>query len=275
MDVFDFGTLCHLALEAMAREPSLRNCQDASDLRQFLVSRLDQDVRRKYGDELTLPLLVQVEAARQRLSRAAEIQAATRAEGWVLMEAETPFEIDVGGVQVVGKIDRIDRHEVSGDWRVVDYKTSDLAVDPEAAHWRGVRRNDENAPEFARFFWNGRELVWKDLQLPLYRQAVRARAAGANLYSGYFNLPKATSAGSLRIWNDYTRELDEAAWRCSVGVTDSIRAGIFWPPNERLRPDTDIFAPLFHHGVADSIEWADARVSTGSTGPKSEVEQAP
>jgi ATP-dependent helicase/nuclease subunit B len=275
MDVLDFGTLCHLALEAMAQEPALRDCQDASELRQFLVGRLDLEVRRKYGDELTLPLLVQVEAARQRLSRAAEIQATTRAEGWVLMEAETPFEIEVGGLRVVGKIDRIDRHEASGDWRVVDYKTSDLAVDPETAHWRGMRRNDENAPEFARFIWSGRELVWKDLQLPLYRQAVRTRAVGANLYSGYFNLPKATSAGSLRIWNDYTSELDEAAWRCSVGVANSIRAGIFWPPNERLRPDFDLFAPLFHHGVADSIEWPDAPLSAMSPDTNAEVELAP
>ena len=267
MDVLDFGTLCHAALEAMGHEPALRDCVDGPVLREFLHGKLDLAVNRKYGDELTLPLLVQVETARQRLSRAAEIQAGVRAEGWILTEVEVPFEIEIAGLRVVGKIDRIDRHETSGDWRVVDYKTSDQAVDPAEAHWRGVRRNEEDAREFARFILNGRELVWKDLQLPLYRHAVRARAGAANLHSGYFNLPKATGAGSLRIWDDYTNELDDIAQRCMDGVAKAIREGDFWPPNERVRAETDAFAALFHHGVADSIDWTDAEVSSSATAP--------
>ncbi|HTO02338.1 MAG TPA: hypothetical protein VL069_01490, partial [Opitutus sp.] len=51
---------------------------------------------------------------------------------------------------------------------------------------------------------------------------------------------------------------DEAAWQCAREVGEAIRRGEFWPPNENIRPDYDVFAPLFHHGVAESVEWNDS-----------------
>ena len=251
LDVFDFGTLCHSALEAMGRDARLRDCVEARVLRDFLLTTLEAEAARRFGTELSLPLIVQVESARQRLSRAAEIQAQTRAEGWVITEVERPFEIEIGGLTITGKIDRIDRHERTGDWRVLDYKTSDKAVDPEQAHLRGLRR-EEHAPEFARFVLNARAYVWADLQLPLYR---RALAADGPIDCGYFNLPKAASETSIRAWMDYTRAHDELAWRCAEGIASAIARGEFWPPNEAIRADRDEFAPLFHHGAADSVRW--------------------
>jgi ATP-dependent helicase/nuclease subunit B len=53
--------------------------------------------------------------------------------------------------------------------------------------------------------------------------------------------------------------LHAAALRCAEGVCAAIRAGEFWPPNEQVRADRDEFATLFHHGVAASVTWGEAR----------------
>lgn len=258
LDALDFGILCHAALEAMGNDAALRDCTDANVLREFLLRVLEQEAARRFGAELTLPLLVQVESARQRLSRAAEVQAQTRADGWVIEAVERKFELPVGGLIVSGKIDRIDRHERSGAVRVLDYKTSDRPAQPWEAHLRPARR-DESAPEFARWAVDGeREQVWCDLQLPLYLRALESGgvvAATGEIVCGYFNLPKAASETGIAPWDGHTRELGESAWRCAEGVAAAIRRGQFWPPNENVRPDSDDFAALFHHGVADSVAW--------------------
>lgn len=269
LDVFDFGTLCHAALEAMGHSAEMRECLDAGVLREFLLGALEDEANRRFGANLTLPLVVQLESARQRLSRAAEVQADTRREGWVIQNVESNFELQVGELQVVGKIDRIDRHERTGVVRVLDYKTSDQPVDPWQAHLRGIRRM-ETAPAFARLMMKGREYVWSDLQLPLYRRALQMGAlksvqieerndvigaAPPPILCGYFNLPKAAGETGIRHWEDYTLELDEAAWQCAREIGEAIRRGEFWPPNENIRPNYDEFASLFHHGVADSVEW--------------------
>ncbi len=253
LDALDFGTLCHAALEAMGREPALRDSTDAGALRDFLLAALDREAAERFGPELTLPLLVQFESARQRLTRAAEVQAQTRADGWAIVDVERKFVLDVGGLAVSGKIDRIDRHESTGAIRVLDYKTSDRPAQPWEAHLRAARR-DEPAPEFARVMAGDREQVWRDLQLPLYLRALATEFPG-EIAGGYFNLPKATGETGLALWDDYTPELAGAAWRCAEGVAAAIRAGEFWPPNEDIRAEYDPFAALFHHGAAASVAW--------------------
>ena len=257
LDALDFGTLCHAALEAMGRERALRDCTDAGVLRDFLLARLDAAARSRYGAELTLPLLWQLESARQRLTAAAGVQAQTRAEGWVIEDVERKFVLEIAGLAVSGQIDRIDRHEATGAIRVLDYKTSDQPVQPEAAHLRRARR-DEPAREFARFAPDdGEPLVWCDLQLPLYLRALAADFPGG-MEGAYFNLPKAVGGTGIVPWAGYTPAVAAAAWHCAGGVAAAIRAGEFWPPNEHVDPRRDEFAALFHHGVAASVAWAEA-----------------
>lgn len=261
LDHFDFGILCHAALEAMGRAAELRDCTDPARLREFLLAALDAAARAQFGRELTLPLLVQLESARQRLGRVAEIQAATRAEGWVIEKIEEPFELPIAGLTVSGKIDRIDRHERTGARRVLDYKTSDKPVEPWQAHHRNLRRG-EAPPAFACFDLDGKTQVWTDLQLPLYRRAV----GGADVACAYFNLPKAAGETGIRHWENFSPDLEAAAWRCAEGVAAAIRAGEFWPPNEAIAPESDDFAALFHHGAADSIAWAGGRIAPAREG---------
>jgi len=257
LDALDFGTLCHAALEAMGREAALRDCTDAAVLREFLLAEVDRRARDRYGAELTLPLIVQLESARQRLARAAEVQAAQRAAGWVIAHVERKFELTLGAVTVSAKIDRVERHAGTGAARVIDYKTSDKAVLPLAAHVRSARR-DETAPAWARFTAGGRELVWTDLQLPLYLEAL-AGEFGVATGAGYFNLPKAVGETALAPWEDYDAVWRTAARRCAEGVAAGVAAGTFWPPAEVApRDEDDALAGLFHHGTADSVDWRGA-----------------
>jgi ATP-dependent helicase/nuclease subunit B len=214
---------------------------------------LERQVRARYGSNLALPLVIQLESARQRLSKAAGVEAAERLAGWVCEQVERKFTLEISGLVVSGKIDRIDRHTETGVVRVLDYKTSDVRATPPEAHLRSLRPG-ETPPEWAVFSGWGRPRVWSDLQLPLYRQALAAEFPGG-VTCGYFNLPKAAGETGIAVWHEYTRELETSAGRCADAACAAIRAGRFWPPNETVRPKFDDFASLFHHGVADSVAW--------------------
>jgi len=200
---------------------------------------------------------VQLESARQRLARAAEVQAEQRAAGWVIEQVERKFELALGTIIVSGKIDRVERNPGAGTVRVVDYKTSDQGVSPLAAHVRSARRA-ETAPDWARFAVDGKELVWTDLQLPLYLEAL-AGEGGGTAVGGYFNLPKAVGETALGLWEGYDAKWRAAARRCAEGAAAAVSAGIFWPPAELPpRDEEEVFAGLFHHGTADSVDWRGA-----------------
>jgi len=256
LDALDFGTLCHAALEAMGKPDSpVRDCTDAAVLRGFLLEELDRAARASYGDYPSLPLVVQLESARQRLSKVAEVQAQLRAEGWVIERTEWSLDIMIGGMPVRGQIDRIDRNELTGEVRVIDYKTSDKSVNPADAHMRGLKRAEDvdALPEFARFSTGDEDAIWVDLQLPLYLQAVAAEYGHA-VACGYFNLPKAVGETGLSLWTGYDADVQAAAMRCAEGVVAAVQARRFWPPAE-LPPDNDDFAVLFPQGAEASVEW--------------------
>jgi ATP-dependent helicase/nuclease subunit B len=253
LDALDFGTLCHGALERIGTDPALRDCTDALVLRTELLHQLDRDVSDRYGKLLSLPLLVQVESARQRLGKLAELQALERAAGWEIVDVERAFEIEISGLRVRGKIDRIDRHAGTGAVRVLDYKTSDRPKLPPQFHLRAIKPG-ENVPEWAQLLVHGRGHAWADLQLPLYLRAVASDFPG-RVACGYFNLPRAAGETMLGLWDDYTMELHESAMRCAEGACAAIRRGEFWPPNEDVRAEYDECAALFHGGVECSVEW--------------------
>jgi ATP-dependent helicase/nuclease subunit B len=256
LDARDFGTLVHYALQELGEAEDMRECADEAQLRQFLLERLERVARAKFGTELTLPLVVQLESARQRLRATAAAEAKERADGWRTVRVEWPFLFPLGGLTISGKIDRIDRH-ADGRVRVLDYKTSDTAVSPEKAHLRAARDEDTARPEWSRWVdADGKARAWIDLQLPLYRRAVAAEFGDA-VECGYFNLPKAAGDTVVTMWPDYTRDLQAAAERCAEGVAGAVVAGEFWPPRELTGRDAerDDFAELFHQGAAASVTW--------------------
>ncbi len=268
LDAADFGNLCHAALDAMGREPGLRDCTDERVLRDYLLGKLDDVARARYGSAQSLPLVVQLESARQRLSRTATVQARERAEGWVIEHTEKEFEFALHGLTVRGKIDRIDRHEGDGRVRVLDYKTSDKPVNPLDAHVRRLKRSEtrESVPAYSLFNTPDGERVWTDLQLPLYLRAV-SEEFGYAVACGYFNLPKAAGETAVATWADYDDRWQAEAERCAEGVAEAVAARRFWPPAE-LEPDWDDFAELFTRGAAESVEWV---APAGVPGPTDAV----
>jgi len=253
LDDLDFGTLCHAALEAMGRRLDLRACADPGLLRAFLSAELDRRIRARFGENLTVPLIIQREAARQRLGQVAAVQAQECAAGWRIIDVERKIGLEIEGLRVSGKIDRIDRHLDSGAIRVLDYKTSDTARTPRDVHLRAPRSNETPVPE-AVYAGAGKSRVWADLQLPFYRQSLAAEFPG-HIVCGYFNLPKAAGETRLALWEDDSAELGLSAARCAAAVCRAIRAGEFWPPNEEIRAEHDDFATLFHHGARASVAW--------------------
>ena len=253
LDDLDFGTLCHAALEAMGRRPDLRECADAAVLRAFLSAELDLCIHARFGENLTVPLIVQREAARQRLGQAAAVQARECADGWRIIDVERKVRLEIEGLRVSGKVDRIDRHLASGAIRVLDYKTSDVARSPREVHLRAPRSDETPAPD-AMYTGEDAPRVWADLQLPFYRQGLAAEFPGP-IVCGYFNLPKAAGETRLALWEDDSAGLRESAARCAAAVCRSIRAGEFWPPREEIRAEHDDFAAFFHHGAGASVAW--------------------
>jgi ATP-dependent helicase/nuclease subunit B len=256
LDAMDFGTLVHTALQQLGTDPALRETTDAATLRDGLLAHFESAARARYGTDLTLPLVIQFESARQRLRAAAEVEARERADGWRTLRVETKFELSLGdGLPVVsGRIDRIDRH-ADGRVRVLDYKTSDTLKQPAAAHLRTVKPEDEGRPD-----WlvctdaAGKPRAWTDLQLPLYRLAVAAEFGDA-VSCGYFSLPKAAGETAVTLWPDLTREVQSEAERCARGAAAAIAAGVFWPPAEIKSANDENWAELFHQGSAASVAW--------------------
>ena len=259
LDAGDFGTLVHAALQELGKSEAMRDCVEADRIREFLMERFERVACSRYGTELTLPLVVQLESARQRLRATAEVEARERVDGWRTVEVEWKFSFPLGGLTISGTIDRIDRH-ADGRVRVLDYKTGDTAVEPDEAHGRAVRPEDDGRPEWMR--WadaEGKIRVWKDLQLPMYRRAVAA-AWGDAVACGYFNLPKAAGGTAVMMWAGFSRELQASAERCAEGVATAVVAGEFWPPREisGREADWDEFAELFHQGAAASVAREDS-----------------
>ncbi|HEY5312471.1 MAG TPA: PD-(D/E)XK nuclease family protein, partial [Pirellulales bacterium] len=136
--------------------------------------------------------------------------------GWKIAHVEcgfddnpVPFDVDGKPMQLSGRIDRIDLHEPSGRWMVLDYKTADSPKTPEQAH-----RHDGQ---------------WIDLQLPLYRQLAAALSAPADLGLGYIVLPKVVAKAGLceAAWTAEELATAEAA---AAQVIRAIRDEVFWPP---------------------------------------------
>jgi ATP-dependent helicase/nuclease subunit B len=148
---------------------------------------------------------------------------------------EQPFELELEGWTIRGKIDRIDRHP-DGRVRLLDYKTSDKAEPPDRAHWKPLRSQADPAktvPE-AEAEIAGKAGLWRNLQLPLYfHHWCRENPADrARLQCGYIQLPEAVQDVSFALWDTFDAATEQSAVRCAARVLEAIDGGRFWPPLE-------------------------------------------
>ncbi len=247
LDGAGFGNLLHDVLDAFGMAEAAES-NDPDVIRHELFAALGK-LRAEQFDKPLPAVGVQIEMLRMRLEKFAEHQARWRAEGWRIMatekqfrEREAPLLVDDRPVYLHGRIDRIDHNEHTGEWAVLDYKSSDTFRLPDEVH-RGGPAADKR---------------WIDLQLPLYRHLVRAMDLPETVRLGYVLLPKSVDNVGFQLaeWSlDELKQADEVA----RDVVRGIRAGRFWPPADSGSDKFPEFAAICQDDVfAIAADSADA-----------------
>jgi hypothetical protein len=230
-----------MVLEQLGRNPEMKKSCDAEQLKDFVEDVLKQKTKELYGNNPPLPVQLQIESLRWRLRSAAECQAKLAAEGWEILEVELPVVTLLSGVEVRGKIDRIDRHTGTGEIRIIDYKSSDSKTNPESTHLTTLH---SCTPDFAKVLVDSKEKCWIDLQLPLYVIMLQQTPFYNEKFQlCYFHLPRTTEETGLGIWENFNEHLLRSAKKCAEEIINGILNGKFWPPAD-IKDDEE-FGHLF------------------------------
>ncbi len=233
LDAAEFGQLCHEALDGWAKSGG-GDETDEKAIAAALALRLDALVAERFGLKPPALIMLQADSARMRLEWFAKKQAAWRREGWKIVETECDMRVVYEGVEICGRVDRIDRNEKTGEWCVVDYKTWDTmdrasqfdetrkAV--EFAKSRGLSVATIQGPRGAK------EVAWRSLQLPLYCAMLEAQGRARPISACYCVLGETedeTGFSAAARADDWAAESDKLVRE----VIRSIAAGRFWPPS--------------------------------------------
>lgn len=250
-----FGSLAHDVLQKFGEDESIREQANAKLIREFVLDQLHTLARRTYGPAPLPAVRVQVARLEMRLDAFARVQAEQRQAGWRIIEVERKFDdplrdvLELGSgeapMPLRGKVDRIDRHEPTGAFRIIDYKTSDRAKTCYEAHHGTKKKREE----------------WIDLQLPLYHMLVRRALDCDDCGLAYMLLPKKPSEVGLNA-AEWTSDELEAAIECGREVVRAIRRGAFERNVEHRRP-WDPFARICQTNVFAAAEMNDAAMGGG------------
>lgn len=252
----DFGNVAHAVLERWGLDEEARDFSKVAELEDWLHAELDREIRERFGNRPPLAVRIQSEGLRQRLSWFAAKQACERASGWRVEDVEKKFEIDVGGVTLVGKIDRIDVDE-DGRRRVLDYKTFAKFAKVEQKHRVQLRTDTvipahlEGVDEVIVVNAKGKGMLWRDLQVPLYAEAIEG--AGE---LGYFVLGATEAATGLSLWDGFREEDLRSARDCAAWVIGQIRAGVREPAAEKVKYD-DLEALAVGRKLGEMVEFCE------------------
>jgi len=230
----DFGTLAHEVLEAWGRDEEAREWSKTEVLAEWLEAELERRLARRFGGEPPLAVRIQARALRQRLGWFARWQACQRADGWRVEAVEESFEFELGGMAVRGQVDRIDGHPERGR-RVLDYKTYASWRKVEDDHLVGSRAALPAHLEEVEAVWleqGKKRRRWKNLQVPLYAQALEGVAE-----LGYLVLAATEADTRESLWPDFGEAERESARACAEWVVGQVAAGVFEPAAERVAYD--------------------------------------
>lgn len=248
MDGAVFGSLFHQVLSDFGRwainEQSGLPSMDADALYAKLAELLRHNALRQFGRERLASVELQIHQLDRRLQQFAKAQVVEAENGWRIVCVETKIEkyFDVEDTQfrVYGRVDRIDYHPQEHTLRILDYKSSESRRTPEQTH-----RQKENG-----------EIVWCDLQLPLYRSlAPMCPALGdkqfydARIEVGYFCLPPQLNECGVEM-ADWSEEDYGTAGECAAGVMKNVHRQIFWPPSD-VPPFDDGLGALCFDGLRE------------------------
>jgi len=250
----DFGNIAHLVLERWALDEEASDYSKTDAIEAWVHEALDRAIAERFGRKVPLAVRIQRESLRQRLSWFARVQAVERASGWRIEEVEKRFEVEIEGITVVGRVDRIERHD-DGRRRVLDYKTGSSGSAVESAHRTGVIASTrlpahlEGVPEILCSGADGKPKRWRNLQVPLYS----AGLAGIDEL-GYFSLGATEGDVKLSIWEGFSRADEDSAMACARWILGKVRERVFWPPAEKA--DYDDYAALaLGRTLKETVIW--------------------
>ena len=234
LDPASFGNIIHEVLCRFGRD-DLRHSTDADRIRIFLRQEIKNYSSQMFGTDRRPAINLQIAQARNRLDAFAQWQATWAAKGWRIEHSEVPddgrtftWNVDEGSIELHGRIDRIDRHETTGEWMVFDYKTSDKGSSPVESH----RRQD----------------TWTDLQLPLYRHLVKALGIQDPVSLAYILLPRDTNQVGISRAEWTQNELDDADHQIGEVVRRVLNEN-FWPPAAPAPRILTEYDTLCHEGI--------------------------
>lgn len=233
LDAAAFGSLAHDVLADFG-ESELAASTNADEICLLLDELLNRRVRQEYGKQPLPAVHVQIAQLRHRLASLARWQADWAGKGWRIVHVEkdlaaSEVSLTVDGLPLGlrGRIDRIDFNEATGEWAILDYKTSESGKKPEQTHQKGGE--------------------WIDLQLPLYLHLASALELEGPIQLGYIVLPKdVTRIGALIA--DWSEEDLESAGGVAEEVVRRVRRGVFWPPKTPPPPFSEEFAAICQDG---------------------------
>ena len=249
LDARLFGILAHDVLNDFG-ESTLSTSADAFKIGAYLVGRLDERARERFGAHAHPAVRIQVEQLRERLRAFSEWQSKWVRGGKRILRSElpvtgqqAPFDVDGEPFYLRGRIDRIDRDEATGELYLLDYKFGAKAREPDKAH-----RNRQG---------------WVDLQLPLYRHLAAAAGMQGPFRLGYVCLPHdaAEVTESLAAWSVEDLESADAV---AGDVIRNLRKMVFWPPAEVPPIFSEDFADICQQGqlrLIDDVDVADEEES--------------
>jgi ATP-dependent helicase/nuclease subunit B len=236
----EFGNLVHGTLELYKSSPQAASLSDETKIYATLEKALKSVAEKSFGAKLP-EFNKQVEVAAQRLKWLAAIEAKI-AQEWetVAVEADLP-ELTVEGVKLYGRFDRLDRHKTDRNlWRVYDYKTSNDAKTPKAAHIAQANKNTKSD----YIVKTGRDYRWKDVQLAVYEWCLLEgkikdqklaeslkdlRNGSAKVEVAYFNINSDQAETTLEVWKEFPdfREAGRAVITLAVKSLNSGKAEVY------------------------------------------------
>ncbi|MFD0895447.1 PD-(D/E)XK nuclease family protein [Luteolibacter ambystomatis] len=249
----DFGNIAHTVLENWARDEEAKDYSKTEAIEAWVHAELDRIVIEHFGTRPPLAVRIQKESLRQRLSWFAKVQACERALGWRIVEVEQKFEIPIDDFTIVGRIDRIERHE-DGRRRVLDYKTGNVGP-IESAHRVAMTTRTvlpahlENVPAIIHTAPDGKMKRWKNLQLAMY-----AAALGDVDEIGYFALGAVEGDVGLSLWDGFSADDRDSAMACAQWVVGQLKEGVFHPPAEKV-PWDDYQVLTFGRSLVETVAW--------------------
>lgn len=237
-----FGDLVHGALEDFGRSDA-KDETDEQKIYAALRDFLHQYAASSFGDAVEPAVTLQIQQAERRLRFVAAEQALRIASGWKIHRTEAAVSIrdaiKVGDrmIGLSGRLDRIDQHEDSGQWAILDYKTH--GHKPEKKHLKKI-------PDTDRY-------RWVDLQLPLYRLMIPQlgiETPADQVQLGYFNVsdkPEETKINIAKFSEELMTEAQELIEQCARRILNCD----FAPSSEPVQYDD--YSMILQTGVASRM----------------------